>query len=92
MSEPWLETWENAPNRTGPYALRNYSGERVADCMSDDTKAFISAAPDMCRALLAVEASNNLELHVYAKIDVALIKAGLVTHEQRDAARRKLGL
>jgi hypothetical protein len=59
MSEPWLEKLEcvrKGPfSKTGP-VLVDGAGYPVADVRDDDGLGeMLSAAPDMCRALLAVE-------------------------------------
>lgn len=104
MAKPWLERWVadsrvDAPDCDETYVTDGYE--------SDDRRQLISAAPDMCRALLDVEWSAKPQLAMCwcaccvgevpnhdatCALDAALTKAGLPDQASRDAARKELGL
>jgi|SRR5882762_2583729 len=118
--KPWLETWvvSESDSDCAPY----YEGTGVlidADngCVflpsfsvfpNREQAIFVAAAPEMCRALLAVEwgGTGNYgscaacpdcggEGHRHESdcdLDTAITKAGLPDQESRDAARKELGI
>lgn len=100
MSKPWLETWL-APDddQDDQDANKGWRADTI-----EEARLF-AAAPEMCRALLAVEygAIHQGEYecpcctmppkhHHECALDKALTKAGLDTQEKRDDARKDLGL
>ena len=70
-----------------------------------DEATLMTAAPEMCRALLIVEYATHRQgsaecpicamppgHHHECHIDAALTKAGLPDQESRDAARKEIGI
>lgn len=56
MSKPWLETWKASEDGEDVVTASKKHGYLVCVAReTEDVSGFISAAPDMCRALLAVE-------------------------------------
>jgi len=120
--KPWLETWDSVPDCSTTIISKTSTDVCViGSAYNKSTSLFIAAAPNMLRALLAVEwaaisigacescpicnqwregtaawASRNKEAlapqthDAGCILDAALTKAGLVTQEQRDAAREEI--
>lgn len=108
MSEPWLETW-HVGSAGYIYDEPDESNSCIAIAImftnSGGKSKLVAAAPDMCRALLAVEWGKTILGYCHAcsrnsewphasgcPVDAALTKCGLATQEQRDEARKELGL
>lgn len=105
MSEPWLETW-HVGSAGYIYDEPDESKSCIAIALMftnsrGEATRLVAAAPDMCRALLRIEKQDGPH-HCSCCLlqnepggcwlNEALTKCGLATQEQRDAARRKLGL
>lgn len=69
MSKPWLETWHKTVRVGDSVSIRNNGGtERArAACRTPSSPwaDLVSAAPEMCRALLAVEWFEHDEGGIY---------------------------
>lgn len=108
MSEPWQKQYGEPLSETIEARFRFGAGTigalSVALVMAraDELDDIIET---MCRALLAVEWGKTILGYCHAcsrnsewphasvcPVDAALTKAGLATQEQRDAARKKLGI
>lgn len=110
--KPWLETW-----RSTLYADIHYLNEPrgISECVPGagsgeserasfaDRATLAAAAPEMCRALLAVEWASGMWCcpmckmrsdhgHHDCSLDATLTKAGLPGHASRDAARKEMGI
>jgi hypothetical protein len=112
--KPWLETWSRCSGdvevKYGTIDFDELLIDYSPDGYPETVAAIVAAAPDMCRALLAVEriAADDKPRCPFCwcsskerggdghddecVLDLALTKAGLATQEQRDAARKEIGL
>ena len=104
MSAPWFSWWIHV----GSDVVTAVEKHMVFESPHDDEACaqMVSAAPNMCRALLAVEKERHSDGFWYCAfcrmaaaahkpdclLDAALTKAGLDTQEKRDMARKEMGL
>jgi hypothetical protein len=88
MAKPWLERWVKNLELSGRVEAEGDLDAYVTDGYeSDDRTQLISAAPDMCRALLAVEKAQcgyGGGANYDAEIRAGMFTAAKVTREKYD--------
>lgn len=98
---PWQETWTYVIDKWETYLEFVWNRDVYDKAMTPERAQLASAAPEMCRALLAVE--KRLQEFVdddsapgclaeLFLVCAALTKAGLPDQASRDAARKELGI